>query len=181
MRRWSYIEPERPRWVSYGFTEIDSPELIAWVADPRPFPYLRALIISKGSRRPPTESWCRKNIGGFWKLFGYGPAYRYAPGCFRRVIYYLRRYDSGGPDDDGTYGRDFRPCEGVPVEVLLGGTEPKIQPPESIAPKKVLPRCPACGRSLAYRRSVKAFVCKNWKCPNFWKYGRGPVLARGEG
>jgi ribosomal protein L37AE/L43A len=176
------VEPEKPKWVNYGLTEIDPPESIVWLEDPRPFPYLRALVISKGSRRPPTESWCRKNIGEFWRLFGYGPAYRYAPGCFQRVIYYLKRHDAVGPDDAGTYAKGFGPCEGVPVRILLRGIEPKIQPLESVThKKKVVPRCPACGKPLVYRRSVKAFVCKNWKCLNFWKYGRGPVLARGEG
>jgi hypothetical protein len=34
-------------------------------------------------------------------------------------------------------------------------------------------RCLACGWLLSGRKA--GLVCKNWKCKNFWKYGRGPV------
>ena len=42
--------------------------------------------------------------------------------------------------------------------------------------RPVFPRCPACGRYLYYRRRAGGFVCKNWKCKNYWKLGSGPVF-----
>jgi len=37
-------------------------------------------------------------------------------------------------------------------------------------------RCPACGRYLCYKKRAGGFVCKNWKCKNYWKLGHGPVF-----
>lgn len=33
--------------------------------------------------------------------------------------------------------------------------------------------CPVCGNKLQVRS--EGLVCKNWKCPMYWKYGCGPV------
>lgn len=36
-----------------------------------------------------------------------------------------------------------------------------------------MPRCPECGNRLYYRRRAEGYVCKNWRCKNYWKRGRG--------
>ena len=36
--------------------------------------------------------------------------------------------------------------------------------------------CPECGRMLSYMKSASGLVCKNWKCPNYWKMGHGKVF-----
>lgn len=41
----------------------------------------------------------------------------------------------------------------------------------------VRPRCPVCKRKTVYRKTARGMVCKNWKCPNYWKLGRGPTIA----
>ncbi len=42
--------------------------------------------------------------------------------------------------------------------------------------KPTFPRCPACRWRLYYRKRAGGFVCKNWKCENYWKCGRGRVF-----
>lgn len=39
-------------------------------------------------------------------------------------------------------------------------------------------RCPKCGHLLAYRKRAEGGVCKNWKCPNYWKLGKEPVFNK---
>ncbi len=39
------------------------------------------------------------------------------------------------------------------------------------------PRCPACRHTTFYRKTARGMVCKNWKCVNYWKLGRGPTIA----
>jgi len=34
------------------------------------------------------------------------------------------------------------------------------------------PRCPICDHREQWRRGIKSFVCKNWHCPSYWKYGK---------
>lgn len=36
--------------------------------------------------------------------------------------------------------------------------------------------CPECKNRLYFRYHVQGFVCKNWRCRNYWKHGHGPVL-----
>jgi len=43
---------------------------------------------------------------------------------------------------------------------------------------KEIHRCPVCERVLWYKPSVHGWVCKNWKCTNFWKYGKGQVFFK---
>jgi len=33
------------------------------------------------------------------------------------------------------------------------------------------PRCPNCGNVLYHREKAWGWVCKNWKCVNYWKLG----------
>jgi P4 family phage/plasmid primase-like protien len=44
--------------------------------------------------------------------------------------------------------------------------------PSHLASKR-FPRCPVCRRKLMRRKA--GYVCKNWKCQNYWKMGKGPV------
>lgn len=37
--------------------------------------------------------------------------------------------------------------------------------------------CPECGRKLHYRVTASGYVCKNWKCRNYWKRGHGSVFT----
>ena len=32
-------------------------------------------------------------------------------------------------------------------------------------------KCPKCRNKLYYRKKVDAWVCKNWRCVNYWKLG----------
>lgn len=38
------------------------------------------------------------------------------------------------------------------------------------------PRCLGCNKLLSWRQGVNGWVCKNWGCHRYWKYGRGPVI-----
>ena len=38
-------------------------------------------------------------------------------------------------------------------------------------------KCPHCGNRLYFRKQARGFVCKNWKCEAYWKYGKGEVFA----
>ena len=35
-----------------------------------------------------------------------------------------------------------------------------------------VPICPLCNCRLYYRSKAKGFICKNWKCKNYWKLGK---------
>ena len=39
-------------------------------------------------------------------------------------------------------------------------------------------RCPICKHKLQYRKN--GLVCKNWKCKNYWKKGRGVCFTAKE-
>ena len=35
-----------------------------------------------------------------------------------------------------------------------------------------VPNCPICNHRLYYRSGAKGFICKDWKCKNYWKLGK---------
>lgn len=40
------------------------------------------------------------------------------------------------------------------------------------------PSCPSCGSKLYWKPTERGFVCKNWRCDNYWKLENGPVFDK---
>ena len=92
---------------------------IVWVEDPKKFIYLRAANHFAPTKRFPVKT-IGKGKAGFWKLFGYYLKMRCDfEGKYWFVFFYLRTYDAGCPEDDGTYNKEFGPAEGILVSELL--------------------------------------------------------------
>jgi hypothetical protein len=37
-------------------------------------------------------------------------------------------------------------------------------------------QCPKCHNRLYLKTEAEGYVCKNWKCENYWKMGKGKVF-----
>lgn len=45
-------------------------------------------------------------------------------------------------------------------------------------PNEKNPDCPECGNKLYWRRRERGYVCKNWRCDNYHKLGKGRVFDK---
>ncbi|MEM4973358.1 MAG: hypothetical protein QXR87_06605 [Candidatus Hadarchaeales archaeon] len=144
---------------------------IVWFRDPRGLEYLRVGQITKGSRTIPNPG--RTYFGNQEAVYGCRLVKRMGIGTFLFEIFWLKTYDRGASGGDrGPYAGGEMPVEAVPVEELLrrpGVFLREVEEPE-------VPRCSICTRRMRFSSRLKAYVCKNWKCPAYWKLGTGPIL-----
>lgn len=97
--------------------------MIVWLEDPKQWPYLRELKITRGSRRGFKRD-AKLPLANFYKLVGYEFIDRVEYGIFQFRIFWLKDYDKGCPHGDEGYDKiGGRPCEGRNVAELL--KEPK--------------------------------------------------------
>lgn len=88
---------------------IGSEARIVWLEDPELHEYVREAHVVSRRRRG------RPYVGLPGRLVGYAElrrSTRAEEACFVRRIFWLKPYDRGEPEDDGTYASDM-PCEAV--------------------------------------------------------------------